>query len=290
MYTPSGFKKRHYIPFFGLLMCGVLSIALGVNLSLKEAHSATGSMYMQAPATAITGKTVDIAVRINPGGARIDTVTATVGFDQSKFAYSKVSFAGSPFTTQLPTKTTKDSVTVTSSLLGGGTVGDDSLIALVSFTPRNYETSFQSDFSLSGNAAIAGTATDPAYTNTTFAFTQASKSPVATNPIKNLATTPPAQPGGSTGTPGAAAPGSSPLNDITPEDGTAVYNGAQILLKSSDVIAQARQVTPRSYVMIAAGFFLLSATLVLFVYFKKRHDEHLQLESHFNQLRSFGSA
>lgn len=283
MYT-SGFKKRLYIPFLGLLLFSVLSIALGVNLSLKDAYSATGSMYMQAPATTITGKTVDIAVRINPGGAHVDTVTATVGFDSSKFTYNKVSFAGSPFTTQLPTKTAENSVTVTSSILGGATVDTDSLIAIVSFTPRIYETAFKANFSLSGNAARAGIATDPAYTDNTFAFTQSSKSPVPTNPIKNLSPTTPTTPSGS-----SSGSGGSPLANVTPEDGTAIYNGAQILLRSSDLAIKAQQVSPRSYLMLGAGFTLLSATLVLFVYFKKRHDEFLQLESHFAPAPSFGS-
>lgn len=261
-----------------------MSIALGVNLSLKEAHSATGSMYMQTPAASITGKTVDIAVRINPGGAHIDTVTATVGFDPTKFTYSSVSFVGSSFTTQLPTKTTNDSVTITASLLGGTTIDKDSLIARVSFTPRIFETSFQSDFSLTGNAASAGTATDPAYSNSTFAFTQPSSSPVPTNPLKNLTPTPP--PAGTTPT----ASQDSPLATISPEDGSAVYNGAQILLKTTDALAQVRQITPGSYIMIGAGFTLICATLILFAYFKKRHDAHLLLESHFNQVRSFGAA
>lgn len=262
-----------------LFAFGVLSIALGVNLSLKDAHSATGSMYMLTPATAIKGKTVDIAVRINPGGALVDTVTATVGFDPAKFAYSGVNFAGSPFSTQLPTKTTSNNVTVTSSRLGG-TIEQDSLIAVVSFTPRNYETKFQADFSLSGNAAYAGTATDPATTNHTFTFTQPSVTNIPTNPLETIFS-PTNQSGGT----GSANGSDSPLAAVTPEDGAAVYNGAQILLKSSNLVATARNITPGYLILISAGFILLCVTFALLSHYKKRHEELMQLQSHMNLVR-----
>ena len=280
MFTSPGLKKRQYAPFIALLAFGVLSVALGVNLSLKEAHSATGSMYIQAPTTTIKGKTVNIAIRINPGGAHIDTVTATIGFDPAKFVYSKVDFAGTPFTTQLPTKTTNDSVTVVSSLLGGGTIDKDSLIAIVSFTPRAYETKFQADFSLTGNAAYAGTATDPAYTNHTFSFTQPSTTNIPTNPFESLFS--PTDQSSSTD---ETAHSDSPLNAVTPEDGAAVYNGVQILLKTSDIVARAKRISPTSLIMIGAGFVLMCITVALFVHYKKRHDEFVSLQSHMNVIR-----
>ena len=262
-----------------LFLFGVLSIALGVNLSLKEVHSATGSMYMQTPATAIKGKTVDIAVRINPGGALVDTVTATVGFDPTKFAYSRVSFVDSPFSTQMPTKVTNNSVMVTSSRLGG-TVDADSLVAIMSFTPRNYETKFQADFSLSGNAAYAGTATDPASTNHTFAFTQPSTTNIPTNPLETIFS-----PTNSSGGTGGATGSDSPLAAVTPEDGAAVYNGAQILLKSSNLVAQARNITPGYLILIGAGFVLMCVTFALLAHYRKRHEEFLRLQAHMNLVR-----
>lgn len=286
MFTSPGLKKRHYAPFIALLAFGVLSVALGVNLSLKDVYSATGSMYIQTPTTAIEGETVNIAIRINPGGAHIDTVTATIGFDAAKFAYSKIDFTGTPFTTQLPTKTTDNSVTVVSSLLGGDTIDQDSLIAIVSFTPRAYETKFQADFSLTGNAAYAGTATDPAYTNHTFSFTQPSATNIPTNPLESFFS-PTDQSSSANETTHDTPPthnDPSPTT-ITPKDDAAAHNEVQILLKTSDMITQARRVTPASLIMIGAGFVLMCITVALFVHYKKRHDEFLSLQSHMNVIR-----
>lgn len=279
MFTSPALKKRHYAPFVALLMFGVFSVALGVNMSLKDAFSATGSIYIESPKTAIKGKTIDIPIRINPGGAHVDTVTATIGFDNTKFAYSTVSFTGSPFTTQLPIKATDHDVTVVSSILGGSTVDTDSLIAVVSFTPRVYTTTFDANFSLSGNAAFAGTATDPATTNNTFAFTQPSVTNIPTNPIDSIIS-PTKQPSDSKQT-----PSDSPLATLTPADGAAVYNGAQILLKTSSLAAQVRNVTPAAYVLISAGFILMCITIALFMRYKKRHEAFIDLQAHMNLVR-----
>lgn len=277
MFTSPALKKHQYAPFIGLVAFGVLSVALGVNLSLKDVYSATGSMYIQTPKTAIKDNSVDIAVRINPGGSRVDTVTATIGFDSSKFTYNTVSFAGSPFTTQLPTKVQDNSVTVVSSLLGS-TIDRDSLIAVVSFTPKVNEAKFQAGFSLNGNAAYAGVATDPAYADHTFAFTQQSPSSIPTDPLKIIF------PDNQTNPPGTAA-ADQPLATLTPADGAAAYNGAQILLATSDVASRVRQITPKYFILIGSGFVLMCTTIALFAHYKKRHAEFLRLQSHMNLVR-----
>ncbi|MBL8121556.1 hypothetical protein JNM87_02295 [Candidatus Saccharibacteria bacterium] len=117
-----------------------------------------GNIYTQPAAVSMKkGDSVKLALRIEPG-TPIDTVTVGVGYDSSELQYKSVSYAESPFSTQIPATSAPAKVTVQSAKFGGDPVSADSLVATLSFaalkdgTPR---------LVLSGNAARAGVATNP---------------------------------------------------------------------------------------------------------------------------------
>jgi hypothetical protein len=152
--------KPHHIP---LIVMGfavvVLSIGLVMTLLQRQAYVASGNMYIAALTQSIAkSEEVRVAVRISPG-TRVDTVTASVTYDTDSLTYIKAVYTDSPFTTQIPAKTSGNTVTVQSAKLGGGVVEADALIATLLFTSKKDGASLP--MLVYGNAAYAGTATSP---------------------------------------------------------------------------------------------------------------------------------
>ncbi len=117
-----------------------------------------GNMYLQpGQLNLATGKPVLVTVRIEPG-TPIDTVTATLAYDTQALTYTAVSYADSPFTTQIPATTSSSRVTVQSAKFGDTAVTNDSVVAILTFTAQRDGIT---TIDLTGDAARAGVATHP---------------------------------------------------------------------------------------------------------------------------------
>lgn len=137
----------------------VMFVVLANGFSLKDARAATGQLYLSPGNTsAQAGGTVTLNVRINPG-TNTDTVTVNVGYDPTKLQYVSIDYAGSPYNTQLGFSSTGSSVSFSSTELSGTPVSTDSFVAQLDFTAL--AGSGSSALGLSGNAAYAGTPTNP---------------------------------------------------------------------------------------------------------------------------------
>ncbi len=158
----------HHIPLFVILLAAVcLSIGLVLTLMQKDAPASSGNIYLsKASVAAQKDQEARFDVRITPG-AHIDTVTATAKYDKSKLAFKSAVYTDSPFTSQIPATDQDGQVTVQTAKLGGQTVDSDAFVATLVFTSLTAGT--QTLELTDGNAAKAGTATNPTISGKTIA-------------------------------------------------------------------------------------------------------------------------
>lgn len=150
----------HHIPLIVVALAAVvLSVGLVLTLMQQKAPASSGNIYLaQASVAAEKDAEVRFDVRITPG-AHIDTVTATAKYDPSKLTFTSASYTDSPFGSQIPAVNQDGRVTVQAAKLGGQTVESDAFVATLVFTALTAGT--QTVELTDGNAARAGTATNP---------------------------------------------------------------------------------------------------------------------------------
>lgn len=170
--------------------------------------STQGNLYLAANELSLTaGKAATATIRIEPG-TPIDTVTATLRFDQAKLAYSSVAYTDSPFTTQVPATSTDSSVTVQAAKFGGPTVSSDAVIATVTFMAKQ---SGVTTLGLSGNAARAGVATNPLVNGARAGGQQAGTPALA---VSQAPVSESNNPGSSSQAPDTSLPGAAPVREL----------------------------------------------------------------------------
>lgn len=160
MVRKKGRTKTHRKPSIGIgLLVFVVSMLTVLVIFQKVAYVASGNIYVTPPKAAIhKDDEVRAVIRITPN-TPIDTVTATVQYDEDAFTYKTASYSGSPFSSQIPAIVKGTTITVQSAKFGGSTVDDDALVATLTFVAKKDNAAMPKI--TYGNAAHAGLATDP---------------------------------------------------------------------------------------------------------------------------------
>lgn len=123
--TKSGFNK----PYASLVVLMVVVTGIYVVLYTR---AATNELYLSpSNGTVLSGKTVDVAVRINSGTVPVNVVDAKLAYDPAKFEYVGVSDAGSAFPVSAITSNTAGLVNIVRATTGS--LSGDKLVATVTF-------------------------------------------------------------------------------------------------------------------------------------------------------------
>lgn len=174
--------KKQQIPLIIVVVAFlVTTIGLLVSVTQKTTPAGVGNLYLSERSLSAQEKQdVTYTVRITPG-TTIDTVTATLTYDKDKLTFKSADYKNSPFSVQIPALKHDGSVTIQAAQFNGAITGD-SLFARVTFTATrsgNHEVKLSA-----GNAAHAGTATNPALNGVTqYAEETRSSTAPAANPV-----------------------------------------------------------------------------------------------------------
>lgn len=115
----------------------------------------------------------------------VDSVEATVSYDPTAVRLVSVDGSASAFPIELQNVSTPNSLTLARGILGGNTTANDSLVANLTFTA--IKSSTDTTLSVKGNAAYAGSYTDPSPIGAKISIV----SPIAIDPTEAADTTPP---------------------------------------------------------------------------------------------------
>lgn len=196
-----------------MLMVGGLTALFGGALLLQHTLAAPGQFSITGAGSVQNGNNITVGVRVNPGTA-IDTIDATLTYDQSKLQFVSVNSGGSAFPYELPGSGGGGSVSMVR-FISPGTVSTDSLITQVTF--KALVGSGTTNLQISGTGALVGVGTTPSNGSATITFTSPAPAPSPTpTPTPNPSTNPKPSPspsptpsGGSSSGGGTSSGGSS---------------------------------------------------------------------------------
>jgi len=190
-------------------MIGGLVALFGGVLLIQHTVATPGNFSLGLSSSSVqNGNNMTVNVRVNPGTA-IDTIDASLTYDQSKLQFVSVNSAGSAFPLELTNSGGDGSVSMIR-FITGDTVSGDSFVAQVTF--KALAGSGSTGLSVSGTGVLAGAATTPDNgTATVNLTTPSAPNPTPSNPSPTTPSTPstPSQPSGGGGNSGGSGGGGS---------------------------------------------------------------------------------
>jgi len=191
-------RRKHFV---------LWAVILATWLGLVQSVAAVGTLYLVPATTSVTkGAEVKLDLRINPG-ADTNGVQAQIGYDGSKLQFVSASAASTAYPEVLEQNTVTNPITLTRAT-SGNTVSTDAFIISLRF--KALASSGSAALTITGNAALSFTATNPAVQGATIRFTKPTSPQTPGSPEPS----PPQSPGDSTDQP--KQPNEQP--DTTPDD------------------------------------------------------------------------
>jgi len=246
----------------------LLVIAVSSVLTVRNVSAATGQIYVSPSTSSVqSGANFAVNVRINPGTA-VNSVTLTLGWDNSKVKYLSVDTSQSAFGLTLAQSVTANSFsTDRGTNLGSSAVSSDALIVTLNF--QALVGSGSSALSLSSvNAYFDGTPSDPTPVNGTVNFT--------TPP--SPAPTPPPSSGGGGGS-GGSSGGTKPSGGTSGGTGGTTVPTADTTPPKVDSV-----LTPDNKLQFKSARVSLTTNEPTQVYVKYGFGDHLNLQTKLSEL------
>jgi hypothetical protein len=179
-------KRRSYV--YGSVAFAAVFVVIGLAFLFKS--FAAGPQLYLSPATGTVqpGSDYTVTMRIDPAGGNVDSLDATVAYDQTKLQFKSIDTSTSAFTLEIVNTGGAGTVHIARAKIGTPVTADSEVVK-ITFTALT-GTSGSSALTLTGNAASAGVYVNPALVGATVTIQGTTVTPTASYTIESSTATP----------------------------------------------------------------------------------------------------